>query len=695
MSREAPNIDASAQKLKSSAAEEAASEISKSERALRAEISALEQELERIKTELAAVKGSTIWRASAVIRAPAMWILGLRHGWRLLPGEVARRGGWYPQACEWWREFRAYGWGYFRHLANYENNPGPGSGANDRNDYAAWFEQRRKHAPTDSPPSFDRAGPLLSVVLPVYRPPLHLLKEAIDSVMSQSYSNWELCIADDASNDESLTAYLEDLRKQHTNIRIHLRERNGHISACSNSALALASGEFIVLLDQDDLIPPHALERVVACIQEHPDAGIIFSDEDRIDESGSRRLGAYFKPDFNYDLFIGHNLISHLGVYRRSLVTDVGGFREGLEGSQDWDLALRILEKIQPSQVVHIPEVLYHWRAIQGSTALAQSEKTYTSTAARKAMEDHLERMGVAGEVLASTYLPAFNRVRYAWRPESRTATILVSFDYPADQLRSMLTDLIACAGDVTCDIVVASSRGLSTDQLQPTDAREPLRIQVVPVPASASPAQRLNAMMAHAKGHFVAILTMPLIKASEAWLEELARIAGQPRVGFAAPRVVDGAGLKDIFDHGGILFTDDMRAVHAHKGLFTYMTGYAGRAILQQSFTAVSPALVVARRELLSGPAPFGTAFGGRLDLVDKSLALHHQGLANVWTPEVEIRFNDLRFAGRANLLTELGPFGTRRRAWEAKWTRRLPDPAYNRNLSPDGDFSLNWRLQ
>ncbi|MDO8903917.1 glycosyltransferase [Hydrogenophaga sp.] len=624
-----------------------------------------------------------------------MWILGLRHGWRLLPGEVARRGGWYPQACEWWREFRAYGWGYFRHLANYENNPGPGSGANDRNDYAAWFEQRRKHAPTDSPPSFDRAGPLLSVVLPVYRPPLHLLKEAIDSVMSQSYSNWELCIADDASNDESLTAYLEDLRKQHTNIRIHLRERNGHISACSNSALALASGEFIVLLDQDDLIPPHALERVVACIQEHPDAGIIFSDEDRIDESGSRRLGAYFKPDFNYDLFIGHNLISHLGVYRRSLVTDVGGFREGLEGSQDWDLALRILEKIQPSQVVHIPEVLYHWRAIQGSTALAQSEKTYTSTAARKAMEDHLERMGVAGEVLASTYLPAFNRVRYAWRPESRTATILVSFDYPADQLRSMLTDLIACAGDVTCDIVVASSRGLSTDQLQPTDAREPLRIQVVPVPASASPAQRLNAMMAHAKGHFVAILTMPLIKASEAWLEELARIAGQPRVGFAAPRVVDGAGLKDIFDHGGILFTDDMRAVHAHKGLFTYMTGYAGRAILQQSFTAVSPALVVARRELLSGPAPFGTAFGGRLDLVDKSLALHHQGLANVWTPEVEIRFNDLRFAGRANLLTELGPFGTRRRAWEAKWTRRLPDPAYNRNLSPDGDFSLNWRLQ
>lgn len=201
--------------------------------------------------------------------------------------------------------------------------------------------------------------------------------------------------------------------------------------------------------------------------------------------------------------------------------------------------------------------------------------------------------------------------------------------------------------------------------------------------------------MMAHAKGHFVAVLTTPFIEASEAWLEELARLAGQSRVGFVAPRVVDGAGLKDIFDHGGILFTDDMRAVHAHKGLFTYMTGYAGRAILQQSFMAVSPALIVARRELLRDQAPFVTEFGGRLDLVDKSLAFHQQGLANVWTPEVEVRFNDLRFAGRANLLTELGPFGKRRRTWEAKWTRQLPDPAYNRNLSPDGDFSLNWRLQ
>jgi len=183
------------------------------------------------------------------------------------------------------------------------------------------------------------------------------------------------------------------------------------------------------------------------------------------------------------------------------------------------------------------------------------------------------------------------------------------------------------------------------------------------------------------------------LTDVTPAWLEELCRIATQDRCGFVAPRIVDGAGTEDIFDHGGILFTDDMRAVHAHKGLFTDMTGYAGRGILQQSFMALSPAVLVARRELLQDTNPFTEAFGGRLDLVDKCLSFHQKGLANIWTPEVEVRFNDLRFAGRANLLTELGLFGSRRQAWIAKWGRRPHDPAYNPNLSPDGDFALNWR--
>lgn len=661
---------------------------------LRKQIADLQMELEQARKELDAIRHSTLWRATILIRGPIMLALRLRHGWRLLPGEVARRGGWYPQLCEWWREFRAYGWSYFSRINTYELNPGPGSGEHDRNDYAAWKRRFGTSHPSALPQTpAEQPDVLLSVVVPVYRPPLDLLRQAIESVQAQTYTQWELCIADDASQDPDLTAYLQELAARHPNIRVAFREKNGHISACTNSALSLARGDYIVLLDQDDLLPVHALERVAQTIAQHPEAGIIFSDEDRIDETGAKALGAYFKPDFNYDLFLGHNLISHLGVYRRSLIEDIGGFKLGLEGSQDWDLALRALERLRPDQIVHIPEVLYHWRAIEGSTALAQSEKSYTSTASRQAIKDHLARMGVDGEVLPSTHLPAFNRVRYGLWPEQRTASLVLTFDYPAEQLRRILACLYQAIGELTCDVVVATSMPMDPGALVPLEYRDELRVQVMHVPRGASLAQRLNAALALATGHFVGILNTPLTEVSEGWLEELARIAGQARTGFVAPRIVDGAGNDDIFDHGGILFTDDMRAVHAHKGLFTDMTGYAGRGILQQSFMALSPAVLVARRELLQDTNPFTEAFGGRLDLVDKCLSFHQKGLANIWTPEVEVRFNDLRFAGRANLLTELGLFGSRRQAWIAKWGRRPHDPAYNPNLSPDGDFALNWR--
>lgn len=661
---------------------------------LRKQIADLELELEQARKDLDAIRHSTLWRTTILIRGPIMLALRLRHGWRLLPGEVARRGGWYPQLCEWWREFRAYGWSYFSRINTYELNPGPGSGEHDRNDYAAWKRRFGTSHPSALPQTpAEQPDVLLSVVVPVYRPPLDLLRQAIESVQAQTYPHWELCIADDASRDPDLTDYLQTLAAHHPNIRVALREKNGHISACTNSALSLAKGDYIVLLDQDDLLPAHALERVAQTIAQHPEAGIIFSDEDRIDETGAKALGAYFKPDFNYDLFLGHNLISHLGVYRRSLIEEIGGFKLGLEGSQDWDLALRALERLRPDQIVHIPEVLYHWRAIEGSTALAQSEKSYTSTASRQAIKDHLARMGVDGEVLPSTHLPAFNWIRYALPEERRTATLILPFDYPAEQLRRMVKRLRNEQGDIRCDILLACSESIQAEDLLSPQELATTSIKRVATPAGASLSQRVNMALPLATGHFVALVTIPLTDVTPAWLEELCRIADQDRCGFVAPRVVDGAGTEDIFDHGGILFTDDMRAVHAHKGLFTDMTGYAGRGILQQSFMALSPAVLVARRELLQDTNPFTEAFGGRLDLVDKCLSFHQKGLANIWTPEVEVRFNDLRFAGRANLLTELGPFGSRRQAWIAKWGRRPHDPAYNPNLSPDGDFALNWR--
>jgi hypothetical protein len=216
--------------------------------------------------------------------------------------------------------------------------------------------------------------PLISVLMPVYNTDQRWLKAAIQSVRDQMYPNWELCIADDASTDSRVGKVLRDFLSKDPRIKVDFRRVNGHISAASNSALQLATGEFVALADHDDVLPAHALLAVVHELNRHPDADIVYSDEDRIDES-DRRFDPYFKPDFNIELFRGQNFISHLGVYRTDLVRRVGGFREGLEGSQDYDLAWRVLEQSSAQRIRHIPHVLYHWRAIAGSAALGTREK--------------------------------------------------------------------------------------------------------------------------------------------------------------------------------------------------------------------------------------------------------------------------------------------------------------------------------
>ena len=240
-------------------------------------------------------------------------------------------------------------------------------------------------------------GPLISVVMPVYNPPPALLRQAIDSVREQLYPRWELSIADDASTDPGVAAVLEEYRDD-PRIRITRRETNGHISAASNTALEHVTGDFVAFLDHDDLLTPDALHLVAREIQAHPDTDIVYSDEDKIDAQG-HRYDPHFKPDFSPALLLGQNYISHLGVMRRSLVDAAGRFRVGYEGAQDYDLLLRCVELTNAHGIRHIPRVLYHWRAVSGSTALAGDEKDYAADAGRRAVQDHLDRTGLGAEV--------------------------------------------------------------------------------------------------------------------------------------------------------------------------------------------------------------------------------------------------------------------------------------------------------
>jgi hypothetical protein len=208
--------------------------------------------------------------------------------------------------------------------------------------------------------------PLISILLPVYNTDEIWLRRCLDSVLAQLYPHWELCIADDASTAKDIRRVLEKYRARDKRIRVVFREVNGHISAASNSALSMAIGDYIALLDHDDVLTPDALYEIASLVNQQPEADMIYSDEDKIDVQG-RRHSPFFKPDWSPDTFLSLMYTCHLGVYRTALVRHIGGFREGFEGSQDYDLVLRLTEHTE--RICHIPKVLYHWRSIPESSA--------------------------------------------------------------------------------------------------------------------------------------------------------------------------------------------------------------------------------------------------------------------------------------------------------------------------------------
>lgn len=238
--------------------------------------------------------------------------------------------------------------------------------------------------------------PVISVLMPVYRPDMRWLEAAVESVFAQVYPYWELCIADDNSPEPDVRVYLETLCERDARVKVAFRTTNGHISECSNSALSLCSGSHVALLDQDDLLAPQALLRVAQVIARQPQAGVIYSDEDKLGPDGVREAPSR-KSAWHMSMLEHNNLISHLGVYRTELMKSIGGFRKGLEGAQDHDLALRCTEILDASDIVHIPEILYHWRVHPNSTASSVDAKPYAIRARERCLKEHEMRMRQLG----------------------------------------------------------------------------------------------------------------------------------------------------------------------------------------------------------------------------------------------------------------------------------------------------------
>ena len=528
------------------------------------------------------------------------------------------------------------------------------------------------------------AAPVFSVLLPVFETPEPLLRRAIESVRAQLYPHWELCIADDASRAPHVRLILEEALNSDSRIKVVYRELNGHISAASNSALALASGTHVALLDHDDELAEHALYLMAEEIAAHPEAELIYSDEDKIDESG-RHFDPHFKPDWNPDLLRSQNYIAHLCVLRADKVRSAGGFREGFEGSQDYDLFLRAAAKAK--DIRHLPFVLYHWRAVSGSTARATHEKSYAAEAGIKALRDALPDAAVEPGPFPTTY-----RVRWPLPNPPPLASLIIPTRDGRALLETCVETLLSRTAYPNLELLVVDNQSRKRDALRyfaRLEARGAAR--VLRYERSFNFSAINNFAVREARGTVVGLLNNDLEIIDPEWLSEMVSHALRPEIGAVGARLL----YPDrTLQHAGVILGLGGVAGHSHKFQPPDAPGYFSRARLVQNLSAVTAACLVMRRDVYLQVGGFDEELAVAFNDIDFCLRLRKSGYRNLWTPHATLIHHESKSRGQENTAAKRARFAGEVRRMQQRWGEELlQDPAYNPNLTLEAeDFSLAW---
>lgn len=532
-------------------------------------------------------------------------------------------------------------------------------------------------------------APLISVVMPVYNPKPEWLAQAIESVQRQLYPNWELCMADDLSPDPAIRPLLERYAAEDPRIKVTFRERNGHISAASNSALELAKGEWVALLDHDDLLPEHALYCVADAINRNPSARLIYSDEDKIDESGRRR-DPYFKCEWNQDLFYSHNMFSHLGVFQKQLLDEVEGFRIGYEGSQDYDLVLRCIERIDAGAIRHIPRVLYHWRLHATSTASGVEAKPYAAVVGERAIDEHFSRRDVNAK---ATYIGYGYRVRYALPSQQPLVSLIIPTRNAVHLMRQCVGSVLGKTTYQNYEILIVDNGSDDPEALHYFEslADDP-RIRVLRDERPFNYSALNNAAVGHARGELIGLLNNDVEVITPDWLSELVSLALQPGVGVAGAKLLYP---DNTVQHAGLVLGILGVAGNAHKHVPRATRGYFGRAALTSDFSAVTAACLVMRKSIYqeAGGLNEGDLAVAYND-VDLCLRVREAGYRNVWTPFAELYHHESATRGKDDDPARRQRFDREVDYMKRRWGRLLTsDPCYSPNLTLErDDFSLAW---
>lgn len=527
--------------------------------------------------------------------------------------------------------------------------------------------------------------PKISVVVPTYNTPRVFLIEMIDSVISQSYSNWELCIADGASKNADTLELLAEYAEKDERIKVKYLNENLMISGNTNEALSISTGDYISLFDHDDLLTPDALFEVVKTINENGKPDFIYTDEDKTDEEGKHYFDPHFKPDWSPDFLRACNYITHFSVFSRELLGKVGGFRSEFDGSQDFDIILRMTEKA--NSIYHIPKILYHWRVHRASVASGAGAKPYAYIAGMNAVQAHLERVGLKGKVVEGPSLGLY-KINYEIEGNPKISIIIPNKDN-VETLKKCIDSLLLKTTYKNYEIIVVENNSTTDSIFNYYKQIEQNGIRVVKFDGEGFNFSSINNYgVSFAEGTHVLLLNNDTEVISPTWIEELLMYSQREDVG------VVGAKLwypDDSLQHAGVV----LGLVGVANHLFTPNKKFEAdrilRAIVPNNFSAVTGACMMVKKELYDNVNGLDEELAVSLNDIDFCLKIKMLNKLIVMNPYAELYHFESKTRGSDKVKKNAKRRSAEIQRFEEKWTTQLNqgDPFGNQSYF---DFLVNY---
>lgn len=554
-------------------------------------------------------------------------------------------------------------------------------------DYEQWYENH-KALPEELEKQKNekwKRKPLISIVVPVYNTPQAFLRQMIESVQSQSYSEWELCIGNASPENKELKKNLEEYKKDTRIKEVEIPDNKG-ISQNTNRAMEIASGEWIGLLDHDDLLAPNALYEIAKAVNECPEAEVVYTDEDKVTTDLKEHFQPHLKPDFNLDLLRSNNYICHFFVASHDLISRVGGFRPEFNGAQDYDLILRCTE--QAKQIVHIPKILYHWRVHKASTADNPASKMYAFDAGKRAIEEHLERCHTKGAVEHTKDL-GFYRVKYEVCGEPLVSIIIPNKDQ-SEALKKCLDSIREKTSYRNYEIIIVENNSEEPETFAFYKKIAGERIKIVTWEGEFNYSAINNFGVRHARGDYLLLLNNDVEIINGDWMEEMLSHCQRKEVGIVGAKLYYP---DNTIQHAGIIIGIGGVAGSIFVGLPRAFSGYLHKASIQLDLSAVTAACMLVKRSVFEQVGGLEEKLKVAFNDVDFCLRVREKGYLVVYDPYAELYHYESKTRGAEDTKGKVRRFQTEIEYMRSHWIGLLKkgDPYYNCNLSlTKWDYSL-----